>query len=94
MDLPASVSFLEREDFESEFGSGPGDDPFGEDFSAIRSLEIVEVLAEGDRVARPIIVIYAYRLPSSKSVDQAKLLAYLQHTLDAVNRLFFDQKCT
>lgn len=50
MDLPASVSFLEREDFESEFGRS--DDPFGEDFSAIRSLEIVEVIAEGDRVAR------------------------------------------
>lgn len=79
--VPPSRSFLERLDYESELGAV---DPFEEDFSAIATHEIVEVIADGDRVGRPIIVIYAYRLPSSKSIDHAQLLRYLQSVLDKV----------
>ncbi|XGW12082.1 hypothetical protein V3C99_013061 [Haemonchus contortus] len=79
--VPPSRSFLERLDYESELGSV---DPFEEDFSTIATHEIVEVIADGDRVGRPIIVIYAYRLPPSKSIDHAKLLRYLQSILDKV----------
>ncbi|KAF8362800.1 rga-1 [Pristionchus pacificus] len=74
-------SFLEREDFESELGSV---DPFSEDFQDIAQHDIVEIIADGDRVGRPIIVFYAYRLPSNKSIDHDKLLRYLQATLDKV----------
>ncbi|KAE9416854.1 hypothetical protein Angca_006565, partial [Angiostrongylus cantonensis] len=76
-----SRSFLERLDYESELGTV---DPFEEDFSAIASHEIVEVIADGDRVARPIIVIYAYRLPPSKSIDHDQLLRYIQSVLNKV----------
>ncbi|KAK5982146.1 rho GTPase-activating protein 8 [Trichostrongylus colubriformis] len=79
--VPPSRSFLERLDYESELGIV---DPFEEDFSAIATHEIVEVIADGDRVGRPIIVIYAYRLPPSKSIDHAQLLRYLQSILDKV----------
>ncbi|VDL80749.1 unnamed protein product [Nippostrongylus brasiliensis] len=79
--VPPSRSFLERLDYESELGSV---DPFEEDFSAIATHEIVEVIADGDRVGRPIIVIYAYRLPPSKSINHAQLLRYLQSILDKV----------
>ncbi|VDO27454.1 unnamed protein product [Haemonchus placei] len=79
--VPPSRSFLERLDYESELGTV---DPFEEDFSTIATHEIVEVIADGDRVGRPIIVIYAYRLPPSKSIDHAKLLRYLQSILDKV----------
>ncbi|KAK6055580.1 hypothetical protein COOONC_06914, partial [Cooperia oncophora] len=79
--IPPSRSFLERLDYESELGTV---DPFEEDFSAIARYEIVEVIADGDRVGRPIIVIYAYRLPPSKSIDHAQLLRYLQSILDKV----------
>lgn len=47
--IPHSRSFLEREDFESELGSV---DPFAEDFSEIAKHDIVELVADGDRVAR------------------------------------------
>lgn len=47
--IPQSRSFLEREDFESELGAV---DPFSEDFSDISHYDIVEVIADGDRVAR------------------------------------------
>ncbi|KAK6028806.1 RhoGAP domain protein [Ostertagia ostertagi] len=79
--VPPSRSFLERLDYESELGTV---DPFEEDFSTIARYEIVEVIADGDRVGRPIIVIYAYRLPPSKSIDHAQLLRYLQSILDKV----------
>ncbi|KHJ89425.1 RhoGAP domain protein [Oesophagostomum dentatum] len=79
--VPPSRSFLERSDYESELGTV---DPFEEDFTSIATHEIVEVIADGDRVGRPIIVIYAYRLPSSKSIDHAQLLRYLQSVLDKV----------
>ncbi|KJH45828.1 RhoGAP domain protein [Dictyocaulus viviparus] len=79
--LPQSRSFLERLDYESELGIT---DPFEEDFSEIASHEIVEVIADGDCVGRPIIVIYAYRLPSNKSIDHAQLLRYLQSVLNKV----------
>ncbi|CAJ0957448.1 unnamed protein product, partial [Mesorhabditis belari] len=82
--IPHSRSFLEREDFESELGSV---DPFAEDFSEIAKHDIVELVADGDRVARPIIVVYAYRLPSNKSFDHAKFLRFLQATLDKVVEL-------
>uniref|UniRef100_A0A1I7WWA8 CRAL-TRIO domain-containing protein n=1 Tax=Heterorhabditis bacteriophora TaxID=37862 RepID=A0A1I7WWA8_HETBA len=79
--VPLSRSFLEREDFESELGSV---DPFEEDFTSISMHNIVEVIADGDRVGRPIVVIYAYRLPSNKSLDHAQLLRYLQSILEKV----------
>ncbi|CAJ0573504.1 unnamed protein product, partial [Mesorhabditis spiculigera] len=79
--IPHSRSFLEREDFESELGSV---DPFSEDFSEISSFEIVEVVGDGDAAARPIVIIYAYRLPSNKNFDHNKFLRYLQATLDKV----------
>lgn len=47
--VPPSRSFLERLDYESELGAV---DPFEEDFSAIATHEIVEVIADGDRVGR------------------------------------------
>ncbi|RCN35741.1 RhoGAP domain protein [Ancylostoma caninum] len=79
--IPPSRSFLERSDYESELGIA---DPFEEDFTNIATYEIVEVIADGDRVGRPIIVIYAYRLPPSKSIDHAQLLRYIQSVLDKV----------
>ncbi|VDN21558.1 unnamed protein product [Cylicostephanus goldi] len=79
--VPPSRSFLERSDYESELGTV---DPFEEDFTSIATHEIVEVIADGDRVGRPIIVFYAYRLPPSKSIDHAQLLRYLQSVLDKV----------
>ncbi|PIO54268.1 RhoGAP domain protein, partial [Teladorsagia circumcincta] len=47
--VPPSRSFLERLDYESELGTV---DPFEEDFSTIARYEIVEVIADGDRVGR------------------------------------------
>ena len=49
--LPNSRSFLEREDFESELG---GVDAFDETFATIAQQEIVEVIADGDRVGRSV----------------------------------------
>lgn len=47
--IPPSRSFLERSDYESELGMA---DPFEEDFTNIATHEIVEVIADGDRVGR------------------------------------------
>uniref|UniRef100_A0A1I7YEW9 Rho GTPase-activating protein 1 n=1 Tax=Steinernema glaseri TaxID=37863 RepID=A0A1I7YEW9_9BILA len=77
-------SFLERDNFENEIGTVGPDDPFAEDFSDISHLNIVEVIADGDRVGRPIIVIFAYRFPSNKTFDHQKFLRFLQFTLDKV----------
>ncbi|CAI4230992.1 unnamed protein product [Auanema sp. JU1783] len=86
VDSECTRSFLEpSEDYEKELGCVG--DPFSEDFTSISMNEIVEILAEGDRVARPIIVIYAYRLPSNKTIDHAKLLGYIQFILDKVVEL-------
>jgi hypothetical protein len=74
--------FLESENFEQELGTTGLEDPFSENFSDISRLNIVEVHSQGDLVARPIIVIYAYRLPPNKEFDHQKFLRYLQHTLD------------
>lgn len=79
-------SFLERDNFEKELGYS-ADDPFAEDFSDMTQYDIVNVIADGDRVGRPIIVIYAYRLPSNKSFDHQKFLRFLQFTLDKVVEL-------
>ncbi|VDN50611.1 unnamed protein product [Dracunculus medinensis] len=79
-------SFLERDNFEKELGYAD-DDPFAEDFSDISQHDIITVIADGDRVARPILVIYAYRLPSNKSFDHQKFLRFLQFTLDKVVEL-------
>lgn len=76
--------YLERDDFEQELGTSGLEDPFSEDFSDIARHGIVDVIGEGDLVARPIILIYAYRLPSNKEFDHNKFLRYLQHTLDKV----------
>ncbi|MFH4977095.1 hypothetical protein AB6A40_003804 [Gnathostoma spinigerum] len=76
-------SFLERDNFEKELGCS-ADDPFSEDFSSISRYDIVDVIADGDRVGRPIIIIYAYRLPSNKTFDHQKFLRFLQFTLDKV----------
>ncbi|CAD5210932.1 unnamed protein product [Bursaphelenchus okinawaensis] len=76
-------SFLERDNFENELGI-QADDPFGEDFSDIHQLEVVSVIAEGDFVSRPVIMIYAYRLPSNKTFNHDKFLRYLMKTLDRV----------
>ncbi|KAK0394465.1 hypothetical protein QR680_000753 [Steinernema hermaphroditum] len=77
-------SFLERDNFENEIGTVGPDDPFAEDFSDISHHNIVEVIADGDRVGRPIIVIFAYRFPSNKTFDHQKFLRFLQFTLDKV----------
>lgn len=79
-------SFLERDNFETELGCS-ADDPFAEDFSDISRHQIVNVIADGDWVGRPIIVIYAYRLPSNKTFGHAKFLRFLQFTLDKVVEL-------
>lgn len=79
-------SYLERDNFEKEWGCS-ADDPFAEDFTDISQHDIVEVIADGDRVGRPIIVVYAYRLPSNKTFDHQKFLRYLQFTLDKVVEL-------
>uniref|UniRef100_A0A914WVH4 Rho GTPase activating protein 1 n=1 Tax=Plectus sambesii TaxID=2011161 RepID=A0A914WVH4_9BILA len=81
-------SYLERDNFENELGS-PADNPFAEDFTDISKHEIVDVVGD-DRAGRPIIVVYAYRLPSNKAFDHQKFLRYLQHTLDK----FVDQDYT
>uniref|UniRef100_A0A914Y2H9 CRAL-TRIO domain-containing protein n=1 Tax=Panagrolaimus superbus TaxID=310955 RepID=A0A914Y2H9_9BILA len=74
--------FLESENFEQELGTTGLEDPFSENFSDIARHNIVEVHSQGDLVARPIIVVYAYRLPPNKEFDHQKFLRYLQHTLD------------
>lgn len=73
-------SFLERDNFEAELGF-TSDDPFEEDFSDVSVPEIIEVFAH-DSVGRPVIVLYAYRLPCNKSFDHLKFLRFLQRTLD------------
>ncbi|VDN06184.1 unnamed protein product [Thelazia callipaeda] len=86
-DIMKSVSsFLERDDFEEELGC-LADDPFAENFTDISQHEIVNVIADGDWVGRPIVVIYAYRLPSNKTFDYARFLRFLQSTLDKVVEL-------
>ncbi|CAB3404988.1 unnamed protein product [Caenorhabditis bovis] len=82
--MTPSRSFLETTDFESELG---GVEPFEDSYSDISSHEIVQVIADGDRVGRPIIVVYAYRLPSSKEIDHSRLLRYMQHIFDKVVEL-------
>uniref|UniRef100_A0A7E4V4V0 Rho GTPase-activating protein 68F n=1 Tax=Panagrellus redivivus TaxID=6233 RepID=A0A7E4V4V0_PANRE len=77
-------SFLERDNFEEELGNGNFDDPFSESFADIARHQIVDVIAEGDLVARPIILIYAFRLPSNRDFDFNKFLRYLQYILDKV----------
>ncbi|KAH7727112.1 RhoGAP domain-containing protein [Aphelenchoides avenae] len=80
----AGKSYLERDNFENELGSA-ADDPFAENFGDISKHNVVDVVAEGDFVGRPVVVIYAYRLPSNKAFDHQKFLRqveYLQHTLD------------
>ncbi|TMS32143.1 hypothetical protein L596_000026 [Steinernema carpocapsae] len=77
-------SYLERDNFENEIGTVGSDDPFAEDFSVISQHSIVEVIADGDRVGRPIIVIFAYRFPSNKTFDHQKFLRFLRFTLDKV----------
>ncbi|KAL3993776.1 Divergent CRAL/TRIO domain family protein [Acanthocheilonema viteae] len=90
LDLTDSVtitsSFLERDNFEKELGCS-ADDPFAEDFIDISQHEIVNVIADGDWVGRPIVVVYAYRLPSNKTFDHAKFLRFLQFTLDKLVEL-------
>ncbi|KAI6196886.1 Rho GTPase-activating protein 1 [Aphelenchoides besseyi] len=80
-------SFLESENFERELGSAIDEDPFAEDFSEIARYEIVNVIGEGDLAGRPIVVFYAYRLPSNKTIDHQKLLRYLTATLDKIVQL-------
>uniref|UniRef100_A0A914I5Q7 Rho-GAP domain-containing protein n=1 Tax=Globodera rostochiensis TaxID=31243 RepID=A0A914I5Q7_GLORO len=77
-------SFLERDNFESELGTTQQDDPFGEDFGDISSGEIIDVFADGDLAGRPVVVFYAYRLPSNKSFDHYKFLRFIQFTLDKI----------
>uniref|UniRef100_F1L440 Rho GTPase-activating protein 1 n=1 Tax=Ascaris suum TaxID=6253 RepID=F1L440_ASCSU len=86
LDGSSSRSFLERDNFENELGLTV-DDPFAEDFTDMSQQDIVNVIADGDRVGRPIIVIYAYRLPSNKTFDHQKFLRFLQFTLDKVVEL-------
>ncbi|KAI6242753.1 Rho GTPase-activating protein 1 [Aphelenchoides fujianensis] len=84
---PAARSFLESENFERELGSAVNEDPFAEDFSDIARHEIVSVIGEGDLAGRPIVVVYAYRLPSNKTLDQQKFLRYLTATLNQIVEL-------
>ncbi|CAG9534240.1 unnamed protein product [Cercopithifilaria johnstoni] len=90
LDLSDSIlttsSFLERDNFEKELGCS-ADDPFAEDFTDISQHEIVNVIADGDWVGRPIVVVYAYRLPSNKTFDHTKFLRFLQFTLDKLVEL-------
>jgi hypothetical protein len=84
-------SFLERDNFEKELGpNGVNEDPFGENFADMASSEIIDVFGEGDFAARlisisvlkiifnlrPVVVFYAYRLPSNKSFDHLKFLRF------------------
>lgn len=78
-------SFLERDNFENELGpSGVNEDPFGENFADMASNEIIDVFGEGDFSARPVVVFYAYRLPSNKTFDHLKFLRFVQFTLDKI----------
>ncbi|CAK5083914.1 unnamed protein product [Meloidogyne enterolobii] len=78
-------SFLERDNFENELGpSGVNEDPFGENFTDMASNEIIDVFGDGDFSARPVVVFYAYRLPSNKTFDHLKFLRFVQFTLDKI----------
>lgn len=77
-----SRSFLETEEFETELGGL--EEPFEDIFNDISTHEIIQVIADGDRVGRPIVVVYAYRLPSSKEMDHTRLLQYLTQIIDKI----------
>lgn len=72
-------NFLERDDFEKEFGLR--EDDGGEDFTDIANLGIIDLVGD-DKAGRPVIVVYALRLPNNKMFDHEKFLRYLIHTLD------------
>uniref|UniRef100_A0A0K0F2D8 Rho GTPase-activating protein 68F (inferred by orthology to a D. melanogaster protein) n=1 Tax=Strongyloides venezuelensis TaxID=75913 RepID=A0A0K0F2D8_STRVS len=74
-------SFLERDNFESELGS-PSDEIYNVEFDEISKLNIIDIIAEGDRAGRPIVCVYAFRLPSSKTFNHEAFLQFLQHILD------------
>ncbi|CDW55765.1 CRAL TRIO 2 and RhoGAP domain containing protein [Trichuris trichiura] len=64
-------NYLERdENFEFELGS-PTDDNY----------EVVDVVGD-DKAGRPVVVFYAFRLPSSQVFDYELFLRYLIHVLD------------
>ncbi|CAO4365397.1 unnamed protein product [Caenorhabditis nigoni] len=80
--MTPSRSFLETEEFETELGGL--DEPFEDIFNDISAHEIIQVIADGDRVGRPIVVVYAYRLPSNKEIDHSRLLQYLTQIIDKI----------
>ncbi|EGT45001.1 CBN-RGA-1 protein [Caenorhabditis brenneri] len=80
--MTPSRSFLETEEFETELGGV--EEPFEDIFNDISVHEIIQVIADGDRVGRPIVVVYAYRLPSSKEIDHSRLLQYLTQIIDKI----------
>ncbi|VDP20749.1 unnamed protein product [Soboliphyme baturini] len=85
----SNVDFLRRdENFEEELGS-PAENALSEDFSGVAKYEVVD-LAGDDRAGRPVIVVYAYRLPSNLIFDYEKFLRYLTYTFDR----FVDQDYT
>ena len=63
-------NYIERDDFERELGAV---DALSEDFTDISSLDIVDVVGD-DRAGRPVIVVYACRLPNKNTFDHDKFL--------------------
>lgn len=81
-------NYLMCDDFENELGS-PSENVLGEDFSDIARHNIVDVLGMiccflrklinfmflgNDRAGRSLVVVFAYRLPASETIDHQKFL--------------------
>ncbi|KAA0190668.1 hypothetical protein HAZT_HAZT001831 [Hyalella azteca] len=90
---PVSDGTIE-ENFEMELGEEAEDElgkkpdktlqhspPVPQDFSDIAKHGIVDIVGD-DPYGRKVVVVSACKLPSNKTFDHAKFLAYLMHTLD------------
>ncbi|KHJ47486.1 hypothetical protein D918_02346 [Trichuris suis] len=74
-------NYLDRdENFEFELGS-PSNDSISENFHSVSQYEVVDVVGD-DKAGRPVVVFYAFRLPSSQIFDYELFLRYLTHVLD------------
>uniref|UniRef100_A0A5S6QE38 Rho-GAP domain-containing protein n=1 Tax=Trichuris muris TaxID=70415 RepID=A0A5S6QE38_TRIMR len=79
--LCSGEGYLERdENFEFELGC-PSDDNITENFRSVSQYDVVDLVGD-DKAGRPVIVFYAFRLPSSQIFDYELFLRYLVHVLD------------
>uniref|UniRef100_A0AC35TLR4 RhoGAP domain containing protein n=1 Tax=Rhabditophanes sp. KR3021 TaxID=114890 RepID=A0AC35TLR4_9BILA len=79
-------SFLERDNFECELGS-PTDEIYNAEFDEISKLNIINIIGDGDKAGRPIVCVYAFRLPSTKEFNHDTFFRFLQHVLDSIVEL-------